>query len=71
MRLYFNGTMVASKAGATGENADIASTMGIGRAANGGIAFQGHIDEVRITKGVARYASDAGFTVPAAAFPRS
>lgn len=31
----------------------------------------GWLDEVRITKGVARYASDSGFTVPSAAFPRS
>ena len=31
----------------------------------------GWIDELRITKGVARYDSDSGFTVPTAAFPRS
>ncbi len=31
----------------------------------------GWLDELRITKGVARYASDGGFTVPTAAFPRS
>jgi hypothetical protein len=33
--------------------------------------FNGWIDEIRITKGVARYASDSGYTVPTAAFPRS
>ena len=33
--------------------------------------LNGWIDEVRITKGVARYASDSGYTVPTAAFPRS
>lgn len=33
--------------------------------------FVGYMDEVRITKGVARYASDSGFTPPTAAFPRS
>lgn len=33
--------------------------------------FYGNMDEIRITKGVARYASDAGFAVPTAAFPRS
>lgn len=32
--------------------------------------FSGFVDEVRITKGIARYASDGGFTVPAAAYPR-
>jgi hypothetical protein len=31
----------------------------------------GNVDEFRFTLGVARYASDAGFTVPTAAFPRS
>jgi hypothetical protein len=31
----------------------------------------GNMDEFRFTLGVARYASDAGFTVPTAAFPRS
>lgn len=39
--------------------------------APGGTAWQGWIDEIRITKGVARYASDAGFTVPAEAYPRA
>jgi hypothetical protein len=36
-----------------------------------GIDFDGWIDEVRITKGVARYASVGGYAVPTAAFPRS
>lgn len=71
MRLYFEGAMVASKSGATGENHNTSDSLGIGRNANGGVRLNGHIDELRITKGVARYASDAGFTVPAAAFPRS
>ncbi len=30
----------------------------------------GNLDEIRITKGIARYASDAGFNVPTTAFPR-
>jgi hypothetical protein len=29
------------------------------------------MEELRITKGVARYASDSGYAVPTAAFPRS
>jgi hypothetical protein len=33
--------------------------------------FNGNMDEIKITKGVARYASDAGVTIPTAAFPRS
>jgi hypothetical protein len=32
--------------------------------------FDGYIDEARVTVGVARYASDGGFTVPSSAFPR-
>jgi hypothetical protein len=38
-------------------------------AVNGG--YDGWMDEVRITRGLARYASDAGYTVPAEAFPRA
>jgi hypothetical protein len=45
---------------------DVTATLDIGSA-----TFGGWIDELRITKGVARYASDGGFTVPTAAFPRS
>jgi hypothetical protein len=33
--------------------------------------FDGWLDETRITKGVARYATDTSFAVPTAAFPRS
>ncbi|MEH2570653.1 LamG domain-containing protein [Bradyrhizobium sp. AZCC 2289] len=33
--------------------------------------YTGYYDEVRFTRGVARYASDSGFTVPTARFPRS
>jgi len=33
--------------------------------------WQGRFDEIRVTKGIARYASDAGFTVPTAAYPTS
>jgi hypothetical protein len=36
----------------------------------GGAQLDGWIDELRITKGTARYASDGGFSVPSAAFQR-
>jgi hypothetical protein len=36
---------------------------------NGAIGFIGWMDNVRITKGVARYASDAGFTPPIEGYP--
>jgi hypothetical protein len=46
--------------------------MGIGRVPTfTTFDLNGWLDEIRITKGVARYASDSGYTVPTAAFPRS
>lgn len=45
---------------------------GAGDAQNaaGGVDMNGWLDEVRITKGVARYSLDSGFAVPTAAYPR-
>lgn len=49
------------------------ATVAIGRYSYGGFNrdFWGWADEIRITKGYARYASDSGAPVPTAAFPRS
>lgn len=69
LRVYINGVM-GNKATVSG-TLGTSSTAGIGAANNPAWYLNGHLDEVRITKGVARYASDAGFTVPTAAFPRS
>jgi hypothetical protein len=70
-RLYIEGVMVASgTVSATIFNSTGAVNIGANNAVSGRY-FNGWLDEVRITKGVARYASDSGFTVPAAAFPRS
>ena len=71
IRVYLNGVMRASKAAATGTPFNSTNVLSIGGRANTGQPFPGWIDEVRITRGVARYASDSGFTVPSAAFPRS
>ena len=65
LRLYIDGTMVDSETSNTSffnSSADLRLE-----------AVSGHIskDEIRVTKGVARYASDAGFTPPTTAFPRS
>lgn len=70
-RLYVNGSMVGSfSTPRTLFNSP--DTLGIGGASsNSGAAFFGYIDELRITKGVARYANDGGFSVPTVAFPRS
>jgi hypothetical protein len=69
-RLYLNGVMDGSfSTPRTLFSSTAPLTMGT--SFGGGNAFGGWLDEMRITKGVARYASDAGFTVPTAAFPRS
>lgn len=70
-RLYLNGTMVGSS---TNTSALYAGSGGIvigSWRSSSAYDFNGWVDEVRITKGVARYASDSGFSVPTEAFPRS
>lgn len=69
-RLYLDGVMDGSfSTPRTLFNATATLTMGTSN--GGGNVMSGYLDEVRITKGVARYASDSGYTIPAAAFPRS
>lgn len=62
IRLFLNGTQVASSAG----NTQAFSITRIGRSSFRQ-DFNGYIDDVRITVGVARYT--ANFTPPAAPFP--
>jgi hypothetical protein len=68
VRIYINGTPVAS-ATRTGTNAAIAEPLRVG--ATGGLTagneWQGNIDDLRITKGVARYAGTT-FATPLAAY---
>jgi hypothetical protein len=69
-RAYSNGVMIGSS---TTLRAifNPGNKLGIGaNSTNTGFWLDGWLDELRITKGVARYASDAGFAVPTAAFPR-
>ncbi|RJT32101.1 LamG domain-containing protein [Mesorhizobium waimense] len=70
IRLYVDGVMRASSTPANSAFFNSTATLQIG-AFNAANFFNGSIDEARITKGVARYASDSGFTVPTEAFPRS
>jgi hypothetical protein len=73
IRLYINGVMRGSQTPANSVTFNSSRSLYIGTAAlvTGDHSMDGWIDELRITKGIARYASDSGFTVPAAAFPRS
>jgi len=64
--LYLNGTSVYSTT-FTGSVSTSTSALSIGANSVGGSPFQGYLDDVRVTKGVARYTSN--FTVPTAPFP--
>ena len=72
IRLYVDGVMRAKTTGITYNLSGSVGALSIGSLlpSYSGFDFPGWVDEVRITKGVARYASDAGYTVPTAAFPR-
>ena len=48
-----------------------ALASGGGNSDNAFYFFNGNMDEIRITKGLARYASDSGYTVATQSFPRS
>jgi hypothetical protein len=73
IRTYFNGAFRTKKTSAGTISTPSGGTgLSIGRLGHVGLWYMpGHIDELRITKGTGRYASDSGFTVPAAAYPRS
>lgn len=70
IRVYVDGVMLGSSTPANSAifNASVALTIGA-QGANSAVDMDGWVDEVRITKGVARYASDSGYTVTTSAFP--
>ena len=69
LRLFVDGTMLGS---ATSFTQDFPENdfyfANFGRAGGGTRFLNGFLDEIRITKGVARYDSDSGFTAPTKAF---
>jgi hypothetical protein len=70
VRTFVNGTQITSSTTGGGSNiAESTGTLYIGQAYEniGGRDFNGYIDDLRITNGVARYTS--AFTPPTAAFP--
>jgi hypothetical protein len=69
-RSFIDGTMVA-KVSMPGTIDGATAGLSIGRGIGGAYSLAGWMDELRITKGVARCASDSGFTVPTSAYPRN
>lgn len=67
LRLFIDGIVVAS--GTNGSSFSAGQALHVGICHSSDLAFNGHIDELRITKGVARNTS--AYTPATAAFPNS
>jgi hypothetical protein len=71
IRIYKNGTMFGSATPADSTFFNSNDDLMIGAAGIlAGAPMNGWVDELRITKGLARYASDSGFSPPTAPFQR-
>lgn len=67
LKIYLNGTADATSGGAVTDNFNQTSILYVGASRTGTTPLNGYIDELRITKGVARYT--ANFTPIQQAFP--
>jgi hypothetical protein len=68
IRLFLNGTQIGSTfTGTPSLDSTLPLRVGDGQGAASPLPLNGYIDDLRITKGVARYT--ANFTAPTAAFP--
>ena len=67
LKIYINGTVDATSAGAVTDNFNQTNILYVGAGRTGANSLSGYIDELRITKGVARYT--ANFTSPQQEFP--
>jgi len=75
LRIYFgpaggSAAVVATQNVGTSSLHDATSALVLAAYAAAGGYATGYLKEVRVTKGVARYANGSGFTVPATSFPR-
>jgi len=72
-RIYIDGVMKVKSPGWTPNLSGSGAQLAIGSLQPGGFSgynFRGFADELRITKGVARYGTDSTFTIPTVPFPR-
>jgi len=67
LKIYLNGVADATSAGAVTDNFNQTNILYVGASRTGTTPLNGFIDELRITKGVARYTTT--FTPPQQAFP--
>lgn len=72
LRIYANGTMIASGSSIPSffASSDVLRIGSVKLSGGPDNYLNGWMDELRITKGAARYASDGGYSVPTTAFPR-
>lgn len=70
-RLYWNGLMVLKNSVTTVQNIrNIAFPLTVGTAANAAGPYSGNLDEIRITRGTARYTDDDRVDLPETLFSR-